>query len=84
MNQDKMGQGCSCPHHMVMPILIMLLGLVFLLKAWGVMTADMTDMIWPIIIILIGLMKLMGKKCKCCGHDGGSCCMTKPEAPKVQ
>ncbi|MEI6378590.1 MAG: DUF5668 domain-containing protein [Candidatus Falkowbacteria bacterium] len=83
MHQDKMCGRCGCPHHMMMPILIMLLGIVFLLKALNVMTADMTALVWPIIIILIGLMKMMGRMCKCCG---GHCDMKgdmKMDVPKV-
>ena len=67
--QNSMGGGkmvCACPHHKVFPILIILLGLVFLLEALSILTPGFVAIVWPIIVIVAGGMKLMGKKCKCC------------------
>lgn len=61
-----MGEGmCGCGHHKVGPLLISLIGLLFLLKALGYMSAATLDVAWPVLLILIGLMK--GGMCKCCG-----------------
>lgn len=59
---------CACPHHKVMPILVILFGLTFLLGALGVFTADFVGTVWPVIVIAAGLMKWMEKSgmCKCC------------------
>ncbi|MDO8486117.1 MAG: hypothetical protein Q7S77_00220 [Candidatus Staskawiczbacteria bacterium] len=59
---------CKCPHHKVVPVLIILFGLTFLLEALGVLTAGFAGIVWPIIIIAGGLMKWMTKSgmCKCC------------------
>ena len=56
---------CPCPHHKVGPLLIALIGLLFLLKALGYVAASTVDLAWPIALILIGLMK--SGMCKCCG-----------------
>jgi len=56
---------CSCMHHKIMPILIVLFGLSFLLTALGVYSMDVNAVIWPIIVILGGLVKLKGGMCGC-------------------
>lgn len=56
---------CSCGHHKIMPVLIILFGLVFFLKALNVLSAGATAVIWPIIVILAGLAKWKGGVCKC-------------------
>jgi hypothetical protein len=48
-----------------MPVLIILFGLVFFLKALNVLSAGATAVIWPIIVILAGLAKWKGGVCKC-------------------
>ncbi|MEK7503668.1 MAG: DUF5668 domain-containing protein [Patescibacteria group bacterium] len=53
-------------HHKVMPMLIVLLGLTFLSKELGIVSAGTANVIWPVIVILAGLKKLMGNVCKCC------------------
>jgi len=68
MDQDKMGQKCSCMHHTMMPIFLILLGLIFLLGNLGVISDATVGIIWPILLILFGLGKIMGMKCKCCHH----------------
>lgn len=61
------GGMCSCPHHKVTPLLIVLIGVAFLLQALNVLDAATVGMIWPIGLILIGLMKMSGGMCGCCG-----------------
>jgi len=58
---------CGCPHHKMVPLLITLLGLAFLLKAMGILSAGFVGYTWPVLIILIGLQKMMSGMCKCCG-----------------
>jgi hypothetical protein len=69
-NMQTMGgkNVCKCPHHKVVPVLIVLLGLAFLLEAWGTLSASAVNIIWPVIVILIGLMKIGNSSgmCKCC------------------
>jgi len=60
----QMGKSCKCPHHMIMPIAIILFGLSFLLTNLGVMTVAANNIVWPVIVILVGLKKTM--RCKCC------------------
>ncbi len=57
---------CKCPHHKIVPILVILLGLVFLLQALDVISTGLAEIAWPILIILIGGQKLMGGACSCC------------------
>ena len=59
---------CPCPHHKVMPVLIILFGLTFLLGALGILTSGFVGIAWPVIVIAGGLMKWMNKSgmCKCC------------------
>lgn len=66
MDQNQMGQSCPCPHHKVMPILVVLLGLSFLLTALHVYSAGVNSVIWPIIVILAGLQKMFSRNCSCC------------------
>jgi len=70
-NMNSMDAGrkvCHCPHHKVMPVLVILFGLTFLLKALGVVTYDFAMITWPILVILAGLQKFATKSgmCKCC------------------
>jgi hypothetical protein len=65
---DDMNMGdkkvCNCPHHKIMPVIIILIGLTFLLGAFNVLSPMAVSIIWPILVIIIGLKKL--KRCKCC------------------
>ena len=71
-NMQNMGGGvknmCKCPHHKVMPVLIVLFGLTFLLGNMGVLTWMAVGWIWPVLIIIAGAKKLAMKSgmCKCC------------------
>jgi hypothetical protein len=66
-NHEMGGQGkvCTCGHHMIKPVLLLILGFDFLLGALGVITNDFVQITWPIIIILISIAMMTGKKCKC-------------------
>lgn len=64
-----MGQSCPCPHHKMVPVYVVLLGVLFLLNAFDVVTAGVTAMVWPIIIIAIGLQKIFQSRCSCCSKD---------------
>ncbi len=60
------GSACECGHHRTMPVIVILFGLTFLLKALGTLDAGTVDYIWPILVIIAGCMKWGGMKCKCC------------------
>ncbi len=69
--QNSMGgmkNMCKCPHHNVMPALVILFGLTFLLEAWHMVTPEFAMTAWPILVIVAGLMKWSEKSgmCKCC------------------
>jgi uncharacterized membrane protein len=66
MDQNQKGQECACACHKMVPVLIVLLGLLFLLQALGILSAAVTGIIWPILLILIGLKKMLKNNCKCC------------------
>ena len=69
MNEmNKTCETCGCPHHKVVPALIVLIGFAFLLQNLNILTTSATAIIWPILLILIGGMKLMKGACKCCGR----------------
>ena len=59
------GKTCTCSHHMVKPVLLLLLGFDFLLGTLGVFTSYFVQVTWPIIVILIAIMMIAGRKCKC-------------------
>lgn len=61
------GGMCSCPHHKIGPLAIFLIGLVFLLQALGVISMELTNLLWPILLMVMGLMKMSGGMCACCG-----------------
>ena len=69
-NMPNMGEKkvCKCSHHKVVPVLVILLGLVFLLQALNIITAGFAMIMWPIVIIAIGVMMIMKNSgmCKCC------------------
>ncbi len=56
---------CRCGHHKIFPVLIILLGLLFLLADFGVFTAGFTSVAWPILVIIGGVVKLKSGNCKC-------------------
>lgn len=56
---------CGCFHHKVVPLAVLLIALVFLLKAWGLVSAGFVDWSWPILLGLAMLVKLGVGKCSC-------------------
>lgn len=60
------GKMCGCPHHKIVPLGIVLIGLVFLLQTLGVITAYAANIAWPVLVMLIGLQKMMRGMCTCC------------------
>jgi hypothetical protein len=56
---------CACPHHKIIPIVIILIGLVFLLEAMGVLGTVAANILWPLLIIVYGIVKWIGGSCKC-------------------
>ncbi|MBU6447924.1 hypothetical protein KGQ24_03750 [Patescibacteria group bacterium] len=66
MDQNQMGAKCSCPHHKMGAIWIILFGLLFLLAATGVISDYVNSILWPIVVILFGLQKIFNHKCHCC------------------
>ena len=58
------GKVCNCPHHKVLPWVVVLIGLDFLLGGLGVLAWNFVDITWPILLIIAGGTKLVG--CKCC------------------
>ena len=61
-----MEKTCKCPHHKVMPVLVVLFGLTFLLGYWGTLGWSTVNTIWPILVILGGVFKMTESMCKCC------------------
>lgn len=64
---------CSCPHHKMLPLFVVVFGLVFLLGDLNVLTQAAVTWTWPVLVILAGLTKMMGGGCKCCSRGAGMC-----------
>lgn len=60
------GNVCRCPHHKVMPVAIMLIGVTFILANLGVVDGMFVAWAWPVLLIIAFLPKLGG--CKCCAR----------------
>jgi hypothetical protein len=67
-NQNMQGQKCPCPHHKMVPIFLILIGLTFLLNTFMVIDSHVTAIIWPILVIAIGLQKIFETRCSCCSR----------------
>ena len=65
-NSMPMGAKCNCPHHKMVPLFVVLIGLTFLLHNLGTISTAVSDIVWPILLILIGFQKMFGSKCNCC------------------
>lgn len=65
MNHINTAPGCQCKHHVVFPILVILFGILFLLNALGIVSAETTAITWPLIVIFAGLTKLKAGHCRC-------------------
>ena len=57
---------CKCPCHKMVSVFIVLIGLTFLLGAFGVLSAKTVSIVWPALLILAGLQTLCKDVCKCC------------------
>lgn len=57
---------CGCPHHKMIPLIIVLIGIDILLGAFNVFTGWFVEVAAAILIIVAGATKLGGGKCKCC------------------
>lgn len=68
MMDEKMkgGMMCKCPHHKVIPLLVLLFGLDFLFGALHWVSTGFVSVTWPILVVAVGVMKLMKGACKCC------------------
>jgi uncharacterized membrane protein len=67
--QNSMGgmkNVCNCPHHKIVPVVIILIGLTFLLGTLGILTMWAVSVIWPVLLMVVGGVKLGSRKCKCC------------------
>ena len=60
-----MGKSCRCPHHKVTPLLIVLIGLTFILRAKAIVTPDAAAIIWGVLLMCIGFQKMARGMCKC-------------------
>lgn len=56
---------CKCPCHMMVGVLISIIGLLFILGNFEIISVKAVNMFWPIMLLLIGL-KISIVKCKCC------------------
>lgn len=74
--EGKMGGGmgggmmnmCKCPHHKIVPLIIFVIGLLFFLNAVNVITVSALNILWPLAVMIAGLMKMMSRRCACCGN----------------
>jgi len=57
---------CGCPCHKMSGLFITLIGLTFLLGAFGVLSEHAVSITWPVLVILAGLKKMTKGMCKCC------------------
>jgi len=57
---------CACPHHKMLPILVILFAILFLLGALQIVGDSLVAIVWPILVGIAGFTKLGEGKCKCC------------------
>ena len=57
---------CGCGHHMIVPLLIIIIGVVLLIGGFNAIGLQTLEIITAILVIIIGGAKLMARKCKCC------------------
>ena len=71
---NNSGNGmCKCSHHKATGFFVFLIGLAFLLKAWGVLGSDFVDMALPILLAFFGLKKMSKGMCKCAANHSCKC-----------
>ncbi|MBI1999100.1 MAG: hypothetical protein HYS74_00395 [Parcubacteria group bacterium] len=67
MMEGHHGAGmCSCPHHKIVPLLVVAFGVLFLGGTLGWWGANVVTLGWPILVIIAGGSKLFSGFCKCC------------------
>jgi len=60
------GKQCVCPHHEVIPFLVIIFAVVFLLGTLGYVSSETVAIVWPILVGIAGITKLTERACKCC------------------
>jgi hypothetical protein len=67
-NNGSGTSGCKCPcSKMLWGLIMIVIGVLFLLKALGYVDQKVVDITWPALLIIVGLKKLCGKRlCKYC------------------
>lgn len=65
MGMDS-GKTCNCPHHKVIPVLVILLGVAFLAANLNLITWSVVGWIWPVLVVIAGGTMLFRGSCKCC------------------
>jgi len=66
MGGKEKGMICDCGHHWWFGAIVILFGLLFLLEAFGVYGAEITDVAWPILVVVGGGIMVADRKCGCC------------------
>ena len=66
MGGDMSKKVCNCPHHKVVPIMIIIIGLVILVGAFSMLTFQWASILIGVALIVIGGTKLGSRSCKCC------------------
>jgi len=70
MNHMNNAGACRCGHHKVVPVLVIVIGLIFLAGFYGILSPGAVAVGWPIVLIAIGAVKLGSGSCKCYMHSG--------------
>ncbi len=65
----NIGEKCNCPHHKMVPLMVLLIGLTFLLGALNILSGQAVSIIWPILVIIAAGTKISSSKCKCCNKS---------------
>ena len=67
MNNKPQKNVCTCLHHKVVPLAILVIGLAYLCESlgWGV-SSMLRDIVLGLGLVVIGGIKLGENKCTCC------------------
>jgi hypothetical protein len=57
---------CSCHHHKILPILLVVFGLSFILGDLHILSGAQVNLIWPSLFVIGGLAKMFSHRCGCC------------------
>ncbi len=66
---EKNGKRCGCPHHKMIPVLMILFAITFLLEAFEILSSHIVSIVWPILVGVAGVIKLGGSSCACCDQS---------------